>query len=251
MPSWRSWESEWRRRMPAAAEASQLKRGEAGRAGGDVRSDLHVTVEERTERRHRDRAALAGGAVLRRHHSAAGAQCAARAGRRARFRQHGGRRRAAVRHRCAPGSGGASVPVSASGSPPCPSRSAAAALGERSPAPLATLPARQRAEVLHQRRPAWTRCHHPRSRRLGSPCRERCGAPAGAQCAARGGFRRGERMVRINQLPLGLADLEEIVPQSPDLILIPKVENAAAGARGGATRSRGSHSSPASRVRSG
>jgi citrate lyase subunit beta/citryl-CoA lyase len=31
-------------------------------------------------------------------------------------------------------------------------------------------------------------------------------------------------MVRINQLPLGLADLEEIVPQSPDLILVPKVE---------------------------
>jgi citrate lyase subunit beta/citryl-CoA lyase len=36
-----------------------------------------------------------------------------------------------------------------------------------------------------------------------------------------------ERMVRINQLPLGLADLEEIVPQSPDLILVPKVETAA------------------------
>jgi citrate lyase subunit beta/citryl-CoA lyase len=33
-----------------------------------------------------------------------------------------------------------------------------------------------------------------------------------------------ERIVRINQLPLGLADLEEIVPQSPDVILIPKVE---------------------------
>lgn len=33
-----------------------------------------------------------------------------------------------------------------------------------------------------------------------------------------------ERMVRINQLPLGLQDLEEIVPESPDLILIPKVE---------------------------
>lgn len=33
-----------------------------------------------------------------------------------------------------------------------------------------------------------------------------------------------ERMVRINQLPLGLEDLQEIVPQSPDLILIPKVE---------------------------
>lgn len=40
-------------------------------------------------------------------------------------------------------------------------------------------------------------------------------------------FGAAERMVRINQLPLGLADLEEIVPQAPDLILIPKVENAA------------------------
>ena len=35
-----------------------------------------------------------------------------------------------------------------------------------------------------------------------------------------------ERMVRINQLPLGLADLEEVVPESPDLILIPKTEHA-------------------------
>ncbi len=33
-----------------------------------------------------------------------------------------------------------------------------------------------------------------------------------------------ERMVRINQLPLGLEDLNEIVPELPDLILIPKVE---------------------------
>lgn len=37
-------------------------------------------------------------------------------------------------------------------------------------------------------------------------------------------FGRCERMVRINQLPLGLADLDEVVPESPDLILIPKVE---------------------------
>jgi len=36
-----------------------------------------------------------------------------------------------------------------------------------------------------------------------------------------------ERMVRINQRPLGLEDLDEIVPESPDLILIPKVENPA------------------------
>lgn len=38
-------------------------------------------------------------------------------------------------------------------------------------------------------------------------------------------FLQCERMVRINQLPLGLEDLQEIVPESPDLILIPKVEN--------------------------
>ena len=38
-------------------------------------------------------------------------------------------------------------------------------------------------------------------------------------------FLQCERMVRINQLPLGLEDLNEIVPESPDLILIPKVEN--------------------------
>jgi citrate lyase subunit beta / citryl-CoA lyase len=36
-----------------------------------------------------------------------------------------------------------------------------------------------------------------------------------------------ERMVRINQLPLGLNDLDEIIPENPDLILIPKVETAA------------------------
>jgi citrate lyase subunit beta / citryl-CoA lyase len=34
-----------------------------------------------------------------------------------------------------------------------------------------------------------------------------------------------ERIVRINQLPLGLDDLSEIIPEVPDLILIPKVEH--------------------------
>jgi citrate lyase subunit beta/citryl-CoA lyase len=33
-----------------------------------------------------------------------------------------------------------------------------------------------------------------------------------------------ERMVRINQLPMGFEDLTEVVPESPDLILIPKTE---------------------------
>jgi citrate lyase subunit beta/citryl-CoA lyase len=39
-------------------------------------------------------------------------------------------------------------------------------------------------------------------------------------------FLQSERMVRINQLPLGLEDLQQIIPESPDLILIPKVETA-------------------------
>jgi citrate lyase subunit beta / citryl-CoA lyase len=34
-----------------------------------------------------------------------------------------------------------------------------------------------------------------------------------------------ERMVRINQLPLGLQDLADIIPEAPDLILVPKVEH--------------------------
>src|SRR5208337_5120405 len=47
MPSWQRLALEWRRIMPAAAETSVARRGEAGRAGGDVRSDLHVSFEER------------------------------------------------------------------------------------------------------------------------------------------------------------------------------------------------------------
>ena len=39
------------------------------------------------------------------------------------------------------------------------------------------------------------------------------------------GFGGCERMVRINQLPLGLEDLAEVIPEAPDLVLIPKVEH--------------------------
>ena len=37
-------------------------------------------------------------------------------------------------------------------------------------------------------------------------------------------FGKCERMVRINQLPLGLEDLAEIIPESPDMVLLPKAE---------------------------
>jgi citrate lyase subunit beta/citryl-CoA lyase len=39
-------------------------------------------------------------------------------------------------------------------------------------------------------------------------------------------FLGAERMVRINQLPLGFEDLDAVVPEGPDLILIPKTEHA-------------------------
>jgi citrate lyase subunit beta/citryl-CoA lyase len=38
-------------------------------------------------------------------------------------------------------------------------------------------------------------------------------------------FGAAERTVRVNQLPLGFEDLEAVVPELPDLILIPKVEH--------------------------
>jgi len=38
-------------------------------------------------------------------------------------------------------------------------------------------------------------------------------------------FYGAERMVRINQLPDGLTDLDYVVPMEPDLLLIPKVES--------------------------
>jgi citrate lyase subunit beta / citryl-CoA lyase len=40
-------------------------------------------------------------------------------------------------------------------------------------------------------------------------------------------FGGAERMVRINPLPLGLEDLTAVVPEGPDLILLPKAESAA------------------------
>jgi citrate lyase subunit beta / citryl-CoA lyase len=54
---------------------------------------------------------------------------------------------------------------------------------------------------------------------------------AGARLLVRNALRSidfgpAERMVRINQLPLGLEDLDAVVPECPDLILLPKTEHA-------------------------
>jgi citrate lyase subunit beta/citryl-CoA lyase len=40
-------------------------------------------------------------------------------------------------------------------------------------------------------------------------------------------FLGAERMVRINQLPLGLEDIAAVAPEGPEVILVPKVESAA------------------------
>jgi citrate lyase subunit beta/citryl-CoA lyase len=39
-------------------------------------------------------------------------------------------------------------------------------------------------------------------------------------------FQEAERMVRINQLPLGLEDLDEVIPENVHVVLIPKCESA-------------------------
>src|ERR1035438_9702620 len=56
--------------MPAVAKISELRRGEAGRAGDDIRSDLHVSFEERgsggIEIGLRSRVELYYGEVIRR-----------------------------------------------------------------------------------------------------------------------------------------------------------------------------------------
>lgn len=61
-------------------------------------------------------------------------------------------------------------------------------------------------------------------------------------------FLGAERMVRINQFPLGADDLEAIVPEAPDVVLLPKTESAAqvreVAARIRDVRSRGEGADP-------
>ena len=216
----------WRRRlMPAAAEASKLRRGEAGRAGSDVRSDLHVAFEERSsggiEIDLRSRVDLYYGDSIRRQvrdvlhslevHNAhvtivdEGALPFVIAA-----RVETAVRRAGV-------AGKAALPE-------------ARAL----PTPSARDRLRRSRLYLPGNEPKYfvnAGLHGPDAVILDLEDSVHYAEKDAARLLVRNALRcvdfgAAERMVRINQLPLGLADLEEVVPQAPDLVLLPKTETA-------------------------
>jgi citrate lyase subunit beta / citryl-CoA lyase len=210
--------------MPAVAESSRLRRGEAGRAGTDVRSDLHVIFEPRSnggiEISLRSRVELYYGEVIRQQvrdvlqtlgienahldivdEGALPFVIAARI-------------EAAVRR--------AGLREDKSALPE------AAAL----PAPSPRDRLRRSRLYLPGNEPKYfvnAGLHAPDAIILDLEDSVHFAEKDTARLLVRNALRSvdfgaAERMVRINQLPLGLQDLEQIVPQSPDLILLPKVE---------------------------
>src|SRR5271157_1038782 len=211
--------------MPAAAEASQLKRGEAGRAGGDVRSDLHVSVEERAsggvEIELRSRVALYYGDNIRQQ---------------VRDVLHA----LGVEHTFVGIVDEGALPFVIAARVEAAVRRAGlgnqkSALPEALPLPAISARDRLRRSRLYLpgNEPKYfvnAGLHGPDAVILDLEDSVHHAEKDAARLLVRNALRAvdfgaAERMVRINQLPLGMADLEEIVPQSPDLILIPKVEN--------------------------
>jgi citrate lyase subunit beta/citryl-CoA lyase len=207
-----------------AGSTNAAKRGEAGRAGGDVRSDVHVSFEERAsgdiEIDLRSRVELYYGEVIRRQ---------VRDVLRTLGVEHAfldivdegalpfviaARIEAAVR-RAGLGQGNSALPEAV---PP--------------PAPSARDRLRRSRLYLPGNEPKYfinAGLHGPDAIILDLEDSVHHAEKDAARLLVRNALRAvdfgaAERMVRINQLPLGLADLEEVAPQSPDLILIPKVE---------------------------
>jgi len=210
--------------MPAAAEASQLRRGEAGRAGGDVRSDVRVTVEERSsggiEISLQSRVALYYGENIRQQVLDA-------------VRELG------VEHAHLTIIDEGALPFVIAARVETAMRRAGigngkSALVNPTPLPHASAKDRMRRSRLYLpgNEPKYfinAGLHAPDAVILDLEDSVHHAEKDAARLLVRNALRAvdfgaAERMVRINQLPLGLTDLEEIVPQSPDLILIPKVE---------------------------
>jgi len=213
--------------MPAAAEGSQVKRGEAGRAGGDVRSDVRVTVEERTsggiEINVQSRVALYYGDNIRQQVRDA-------------VRELG------VEHAHITIVDEGALPFVIAARVEAAMRRAGIGNGKPvlvDPTPLRHASAKDRLRrsrlYLPGNEPKYfinAGLHAPDAVILDLEDSVHYAEKDAARLLVRNALRAvefgaAERMVRINQLPLGLTDLEEIVPQTPDLILIPKAETAA------------------------
>jgi citrate lyase subunit beta / citryl-CoA lyase len=219
--------------VPAAGVAS----GQAGRRGADVRSDVHVVVEARTAPGYEVEVQSRVAAL------------------------YGDRIRATVEDTLrALGVAGATVRVEDAGAVPwvmaARVEAAARAAGLVSPDALArplgeemdrvlgggavptppTEPGRLRRSRLYLpgNEPKFmlnAGLHAPDAVILDLEDSVHPDAKAAARILVRNALRRvdfhgAERMVRINQLPLGLEDLDAIVHQRPDVILIPKAERA-------------------------
>lgn len=210
--------------MPAATETSAIRGAEAGRAGGDVRSDLHVAFEERAsggiEIDVRSRVDLYYGDQIRQQVrdvlQALGVEHAYVA-----ITDEGAlpfviaaRIEAAV-GRAGLGKGKPALPEALA--PPEPSAK------DRLRRSRLYLPGNEPKYFIN------AGLHAPDAIILDLEDSVHYAEKDSARLLVRNALRAvdfgaAERMVRINQLPLGLADLEEIVPQAPDVILIPKVE---------------------------
>jgi citrate lyase subunit beta/citryl-CoA lyase len=213
--------------MPAVAKISELRRGEAGRAGDDIRSDLHVSFEERgsggIEIGLRSRVELYYGEVIRRQ-------------------IHGVLRAFGVEHAFVEIVDEGALPFMIAARIEAAVRRAGLVPGKSALPEAVTLGAPSARDRLRRSRlylpgnePKYfvnAGLHGPDTVILDLEDSVHYAEKDAARLLVRNALRAvdfgaAERMVRINQLPLGLTDLEEIVPQSPDLILIPKVETAA------------------------
>ena len=213
--------------MPAVAKISELRRGEAGRAGDDIRSDLHVSFEERgsggIEIGLRSRVELYYGEVIRRQ-------------------IHGVLRALGVEHAFVEIVDEGALPFMIAARIEAAVRRAGLVPGKSALPEAVTLGAPSARDRLRRSRlylpgnePKYfvnAGLHGPDTVILDLEDSVHYAEKDAARLLVRNALRAvdfgaAERMVRINQLPLGLTDLEEIVPQSPDLILIPKVETAA------------------------
>ncbi len=210
------------------APAAGVRRGEAGRRGGDVRSDLYVAVE-------------AGGAGLE---VSLESRVAALYGDSIRETVESTLRGLGVEAARVEVEDAGALPwviearveaaVRAAGLPP-----AATGEGAPSPSPAAPAPPATARHLLRRSRlylpgnePKFmlnAGLHRPDGVILDLEDSVHPDAKPAARLLVRNALRQvdfggAERMVRINQLPLGLEDLDAVVPERPELILIPKAE---------------------------